>query len=282
MMKKFLTLLFALTVASDVYSLPIQAYSQPSKDYVRVGTWNIKRLGHGKKRYDLVAKQIEENFDVVAVQEVMNPTGIEDLLKKLPGWSAAVTPEVGKKGYYERYAVLTRDSIAKLTSVKIVDDKNNTWTREPMLACVAASKVDFCLLSNHIVFGDKVEDRDKEIEALAPLAASIRDSSKEKDIIVVGDFNRPGNTPGFKTFEKFGFKLGDSGDMKTSLGSGEYASAYDHVVLDPRYTKEWLGSVKRIDMVAEVCTGNFKFCSSEVSDHAPVMFVLDNKQADDD
>lgn len=282
MKKSILAFLCAFTLVSDVYSLPIQSYSQPSKDFVRVGTWNVKRLGHGKKRYDLVAKQIEENFDVVAVQEVMNPTGVEELIKKLPGWSAAVTPEVGKKGYFERYAVLTRDSIAKLNSIKIVEDKNGSWTRAPMLACVAASKVDFCLLSNHIVFGDNVEDRDKEIEALAPLAAGIRDSGKEKDIIVVGDFNRAGNTPGFKSFQKFGFRLGDAGDLKTSLGSNEYASAYDHVVLDPRYTKEWLGSVKRIDMVTEVCTGNFKFCSTEVSDHAPVMFVLDNKQADDD
>lgn len=43
---------------------------------VRLGAWNIKKLGHGSsKRYDLVAQVIEEHFDLVAILEVMQKGG---------------------------------------------------------------------------------------------------------------------------------------------------------------------------------------------------------------
>src|SRR5688572_9840269 len=43
---------------------------------VRLASWNLKRLGHGKKRLDLAARVIREH-DVVALQEVMNPEGVD-------------------------------------------------------------------------------------------------------------------------------------------------------------------------------------------------------------
>lgn len=280
-MKTLAILLASILISGHLLAQEYETLVGP-KDTVRVGTWNIKRLGNGKKNYDLVAKLIESKFDVVAVQEVMTEEGLGEVAKRLPGWSYKVSGRVGKKGYYERYGILVRNVTGRIKSMNVVPDPTDVWNREPAVACVEASNVDFCLVTTHIVFGDNVGQRDKEIASLAGLIDNLRRMDKEKDYILVGDFNRAGNTPGFASFPKYGFKLVDDGITNTSLGPTGYASPYDHVLLDPKYTRELKGIAERIDMVKELCGGDFKFCSSEVSDHAPVGFVLDNRGVDDD
>lgn len=275
-MKRLLTLLFAtlLTCTSPAQINDVQS--------VRVGTWNVKRLGNGKKNYDLVAKLIETRFDVVAVQEVMTEEGIKEIVRRLPDWSYKVSGQVGKKGYYERYGILVRNSTGRIKNMNVVPDPTDVWTREPAVACVETSNVDFCLVTTHIVFGDSVGQRDREIASLAGLINNLRSMDSEKDYILLGDFNRAGNAPGFASFSKHGFKLIDDGVTNTSLGLSGYASPYDHVLLDPKYTRELKGKAERLDMVKELCGGDFKMCAAEVSDHAPVGFVLDNRGVDDD
>ena len=281
-MKRILvTLLTSFFLSSHLPAQECETLVGP-KNTVRVGTWNIKRLGNGKKNYDLVAKLIESKFDVVAVQEVMTEEGLGEVAERLPGWSYKVSGQVGKKGYYERYGVLVRNSVGRIKNMNVVPDPTNVWTREPAVTCVEASNVDFCLVTTHIVFGDNVGQRDKEIASLAGLIDNLRRMDKEKDYILVGDFNRAGNTPGFTAFSKFGFRLVDDGIINTSLGPTGYASPYDHVLLDTKYTRELKGNAERVDMVKELCGGDFKVCASEVSDHAPVGFTLDNRGVDDD
>lgn len=283
-MKRIITaLLVQFLLSRSVLSQDYIAIANSRQnDIVRVGTWNIKRLGNGKKNYDLVSKLIESRFDVVAVQEVMTDDGMKEIANRLLGWSYSVSDRVGKKGYYERYGILVRNSIGRIKSIRVVPDPTDVWTREPAVACIETSNVDFCLVTTHIVFGDSVRQRDKEISSLAGLINNLRSTDTEKDYILVGDFNRAGNTPGFTTFPKFGFSLADDGVTNTSLSLLGYASPYDHVLVDKKYTRELIGAASRVNMVKELCDGNFKMCVSEVSDHAPVGFVLDNRGVDDD
>lgn len=283
-MKRIITaLLVQFLLSRSVLSQDYIAIANSRQnDIVRVGTWNIKRLGNGKKNYDLVSKLIESRFDVVAVQEVMTENGMKEIANRLLGWSYAVSGRVGKKGYYEHYGILVRNSMGRIKSIRVVPDPTDVWTREPAVACVETSNVDFCLVTTHIVFGDNVRQRDKEISSLAGLINNLRSTDTEKDYILVGDFNRAGNTPGFTTFPKFGFSLADDGVTNTSLGLLGYASPYDHVLVDTKYTRELIGAASRVNMVNELCGGDFKMCISEVSDHAPVGFVLDNRGVDDD
>jgi hypothetical protein len=45
------------------------------RNVIRLGGWNIKKLGHGtSKDYDTVAKINDDNFDIVAAPEVMQYT----------------------------------------------------------------------------------------------------------------------------------------------------------------------------------------------------------------
>lgn len=88
---------------------------------LRLGAWNIKKLGHNNgKDYPLVADIIEDRFDVLAVVEVMQRQGAhpgyDELLAALgTGWAGMVTAAPRPNttsGSAEFYAVLYRTSRA--------------------------------------------------------------------------------------------------------------------------------------------------------------------------
>jgi endonuclease/exonuclease/phosphatase family metal-dependent hydrolase len=276
----------AATPAADDFGTAAQASTvDPSASQVRLGTWNVKRLGHGAKRLDLVANVIEQNFDVVALEEVMTPAGLSALMAYLPGWSATLSERaVGANGYFEYYAVIARDSAAQVTSSTIVDDAADEWVREPMVACLKAQNADFCLIATHVVFGDTVGPRDLEIQALARLTASLRNANpSESDYIVVGDFNRSGSAKSFGSFSAQGFGFSDDGLSKTTISATNgYVNPYDHMLFDKVVTSEWSGVARRIDIVSSACGGSASFCVSNVSDHAPLAITLNTAGVDDD
>ncbi|HEY8142276.1 MAG TPA: endonuclease/exonuclease/phosphatase family protein, partial [Kofleriaceae bacterium] len=199
---------------------------------IHLASWNLKRLGHGKKRLDLVAR-VMRGLDVVALEEVMTPRGVDDLLAQLPGWGAMVSPAaVGRAGYAEHYAVLYRKDALRPLESFTVDDPQDEFAREPFVACLAAAEFDFCLVVIHVVFGGTVGPRDAEITALGPLVDRLAARSAERDWLVIGDFNRPATARSFAALTDRGFAMA-SGDrlLKTSIARGGYRSDYDHLLL---------------------------------------------------
>jgi endonuclease/exonuclease/phosphatase family metal-dependent hydrolase len=273
-------------VRADDFSTTSQAQTvDPAATQVRVGTWNVKRLGQGSKRLDLVAGVIEANFDVVALQEVMTPAGLAALMANLPGWSSTLSERaVGENGYFEYYAILTRDGAATVTSNAIVADAADEWAREPMVTCLKAQNADFCLVSTHVIFGDTVGPRDAEIQALARLVTNLRNTTpNESDYIVVGDFNRSGSARSFNTFSAQGFGFSDDGLTRTTISAlNGYVNPYDHVLFDKVVTNEWAGIARRVDILAGACGGSSAFCAGSVSDHAPLAITLNTAGVDDD
>ena len=261
-----------------------QAHAQPVDDaVVRVGTWNLKRLGHGDKRLDLVAAVIER-FDVVALEEVMTPEGVDDLLAKLPGWKAAVSERaVGSADYAEYYAVVYRESAVKLDRAFLTEDADDRFAREPFVTCFDAAKFDFCVVSIHVTYGKRVGPRDAEIRELGALVTSLRAGGDEKDWVIVGDFNRPGSARSWRALHDQGwvFAFGD-GKTPTSLGKAKYGNPYDHILVDRSVTGEWLGEAARVDIVKDVCRRRFAWCAKHVSDHAPVVARFATAGPDDD
>jgi len=78
-------------------SWSIRLDSQPEEQYIRLGGWNIKKLGHGsRKNYPLVSQIIENNFDVMAIIEAMQKQyghpGYDALMLQLDrGWEGLIT-----------------------------------------------------------------------------------------------------------------------------------------------------------------------------------------------
>ena len=250
---------------------------------LRLASWNLKRLGHGAKRLDLVAR-VMRGQDVVALEEVMTPRGVEDLLALLPGWGAVISPApVGRAGYAEHYAVLYRKARVRPLASFTVDDPDDAFAREPFVACLAAGEFDFCLVVIHVVFGGRVGPRDAEIAALGPLVDALAASSAERDWLVIGDFNRPASARSFAALTGRGFAMA-SGDrvLPTSIARGGYRSDYDHLLLHPVRTREWRKDCERIDIVAETCAGDPAACARDLSDHAPIRATFDAAGPDDD
>lgn len=282
----------ASTACGNVDDLPTETTGSATADYnwaydsargLRIGTWNLKRLGQGDKRLDLVARVIDTQFDIIAVQEVMTPTALQPLMDLLPGWSAQLSERaVGRSGYYEYYAVLYRSAQATVTSSRVVDDAADEWYREPMVTCMRANAADFCLVVTHIVYGTTVGPRDAEIQALGRLVSGLRAAGTEKDYVVLGDYNRQASAPGFSTLQASGWAFNDDGTVRTTLGTTSYSNPYDHAMIDPGYTREWTGLSGRFDLVGAVCGGSYAFCAQYVSDHAPVGVLFAADASDDD
>lgn len=250
---------------------------------LRLISWNLKHLGWGEKRLDLVA-QVISHYDLAVLQEVMNQDGVDQLLADLPGWAAAVSPRaVGHGGYAEHYAVLYRKGLIRLQRSFTVPDPGDRFAREPFVTCLAAGSFDFCLLDIHVVFGSSVRLRDGEIDTLADLLADLERRTRERDWMVVGDFNRPARAPCFSVLARHGWRVtSGSARLPTSLSKTGYRSDYDHLVLDPRATHEWRGDTARIDVVRQICRGDFGWCIANVSDHAPIHATFAIDGADDD
>ena len=92
---------------------------EPGGQYLRSGAWNLKKLGHGEaKDFSLIGQIIKENFDLVAIIEVMQKQhahpGYDVLMQALgEGWGGLVTdtprPNTGS-GNAEYYAIAYRQS----------------------------------------------------------------------------------------------------------------------------------------------------------------------------
>lgn len=256
---------------------------RPGPTLVRLASWNLKRLGHGQKRLDLAARVMRDQ-DVVALEEVMTPEGVDQLLAHLPGWAALVSPApVGRAGYAEHYAVLYRKDALRPVDSFTVDDPRDEFAREPFVACLAAAEFDFCLVIIHVVFGATVGPRDAEIAALGPLVDRLSSRSAERDWLIIGDFNRPARASSFAALTDRGFAMA-SGDslLLTSIATGGYRSDYDHLLLHPSRTREWRHDCQRIDIVADTCAGDYAACARDLSDHAPIRATFDASGPDDD
>lgn len=256
---------------------------RPAPRLIHLASWNLKRLGHGTKRFDLAARVIAQQ-DVVALEEVMTPGGVDELLRRLPGWGALVSSApVGRAGYSELYAVLYRKDAVRPLESFTVDDARDEFAREPFVACLAAGAFDFCTVVIHVVFGGTVGPRDAEIAALGPLVDRLASRSGERDWLIIGDFNRPASARSFSALTSRGFAMA-TGDrlLLTSIASGGYRSDYDHLLLRPANTREWRSDCDRIDIVADDCGGDYAACARDLSDHAPIRATFDASGPDDD
>jgi hypothetical protein len=70
--------------------------------------------------------------------------------------------------------------------------------------------------------------------------------------------------------------------VPTSISAAGYRNDYDHLLLNLGNTREWTREADRLDVVGRVCQGNFAWCISHVSDHAPIYAAFSTRGPDDD
>ncbi len=288
-------------------SWSIKIDSQLGDQYIRLGAWNIKKLGHGsKKNYPLVSQIINNNFDIVAIIEVMQKQhghpGYDAITQELgSGWESLITdkprPNTGS-GSAEFYAVLYRKETVRpcsgWASLRYYQDNDGSdqgtgidrFAREPAYACFEAgfasgnAGIDFMLGAYHATWSDGNEDEILgEVSNLNSVFTAMGQAKPgEKDLMIVGDFNLipfilQGAVLAADRTDGSGSTLNSNGDRTTNL--------YDHVlVFDETATSEMLGNAAVLNRIGLASTP--KSFYQTVSDHLPIMVRLLSSGHDDD
>ncbi len=273
-----------------------------SSQVLRLGSWNIKKLGHGSsKDYPVTAQIIEDNFDILAVVEVMQKGGAhggyDDLIAQLgPNWAGMVTseprPNISNVGSAEFYAIVYRTArVSPCTGwtalVYHVDNDGgptgtgaNVFSREPAFGCFVAGNFDFVLAAYHALWGGgDIDDISAEAMHLEEVFDSMEASqANEDDLFIAGDFNLVPSD----LHNAINREIPTVGTGSTLNGSGERTSnLYDHlIVFDPNETTEQIGAAEVIDVRDAVVDDKTFF--KTVSDHLPIVARFDTSGPDDD
>ena len=255
----------------------------PTGPSVRVATWNLRQFSERESiDFDSIADVIRDNeFDLVAIQEVRGDGGAVDLLASaLNGfasrrWRVVMSERTGN---YERFAFLyDSDTVEHLGDSGFLPARLDL-DRRPFAGQFKSGNFDFTLVTIHLRYDD-VDRRRREATDLAAAATGsvIPAGSGERDVIILGDFNTTRRVGGTLTpFESRGWLA--LNDEPTNLGDSEIL---DNLVIQPDATREWSG----ISGVVRFDDGRFdsdEAAARSVSDHRPVWadFVVNGEDDD--
>ncbi|MGC1955812.1 MAG: SH3 domain-containing protein [Gammaproteobacteria bacterium] len=277
-------------------------------EYIRLGAWNLKKLGHGDaKDFSLVSQIINENFDLVAVIEVMQKQhvhpGYDALMQALgDGWDGLVTdtprPNTGS-GNAEYYAIAYRNSQVRPCTdwaggLRYYPDNPGSgsaagpdrFVREPAFACFEAGfgagspRVDFLLAAYHATWADGNEDEIvAEVSNLnGVFAAMAAARPEEKDLLIVGDFNL---LPAILQDTVLAADRTEGTGSTLNSQGGRTANLYDHLLVhDEMVTSELEGNAVVLDRIGLAATAELFY--QTVSDHLPIVVRLRSAGPDDD
>lgn len=213
---------------------------------IKIATWNIRNFAGNRKSISIhYVAEILSRFEIIAITELTeNTKDLERVMKILgPYWKVIYSDvNMDQKGNSERIGYLYDGRVIEFTGlaaeadpIREYDEEKDewlptlTWWRSPYLVSFKAGMFDFILLAVHLRWGEKTkteaEKKEERREALDKLADWIEERRnslhvKDKDIIVLGDFNIPKiNDSLYNTITKHGLKTHKKilGDHGTSL-----------------------------------------------------------------
>ena len=239
----------------------------PSLTPVRIASWNLRNFSDrpGHDLYKISRIILDNHFDVLAIQEVKGDgRSVDYLLNALgsPWRSTGIGPH-SRDG--ERAAFVFRgDRVRQLTPLRpLPGATSETFERIPYLATFQSGNFTFTLISVHLTWG-KVRQREAEVQALSRLTAQLAESSADKHLIILGDFNEQRKTPNLHYLAEIGWQTVIT--QPTNLSSREI---YDHIVLCRKYTPQWLAAGV-IPFDETLFANQDKQAMTAISDHRPI------------
>lgn len=248
---------------------------------LRIASWNVLHLGwHNSKDFETMAA-VAEQFDFLAVQELMEPaalTRLRDTLERRTGvaWRQLSSDAVGRRRYKEHYGFLWRtDKVAYVDGAVSYLDPGDMFAREPFSA--RFKRLDtgemFAVGTVHIRFGKSRRDRTPEIRALADYwrwLAEIYDGTALR--LMMGDFNTQPGDPAWLALDETARGLITRGGSTLSSVPNQYASIYDNIFIPDDYK---LGTASAgVFTYPQIYHLNWSMVRKHVSDHVPVYLVL--------
>lgn len=259
------------------YILVLMLFFQISfADIIKLASFNIQRLGESEKNYTVLAKIISK-FDIIAIQEVMNKEGLEELVHNLDyKYSYVISKPVGTKKYKEHYAILYKKTIVnEIKNIGVYEDKNNDFIREPSAFYIKSKNLDIILIPVHSIYGDDERKRIFEASKYKNVYEYFYNKTKQDDIIILGDFNLPANDIAFDGLKNLGLvNILDPIVDKTTISKKARANAYDNIFLNVNNLESF---TKRYG-VYDYSLNNYEIIRRYISDHLPIFIEMDNNK----
>lgn len=249
---------------------------------VRVGTWNLMRLGQGETAYEAIAA-VAASVDLLAIQEVMNDAGVQRLEAAVEArtgeqWSVITSSPVGSARYKESYAFLSRDNAVTYDEGAVLYlDRKNVFIREPFSAKFrTAGGATFVVANVHVLYGKNQSDRLPEIKELGSYWTWLQEVYPGEELLLAGDFNLPPSHPGFQPLRRYARPLVISGASTLSHTDGRFANLYDNLYVgnDSNLLITAVGVVNYPAMLRITHAQ----ARAHVSDHAPIFAQLGRSQ----
>jgi len=279
-------------IASYAY-ISLQQNQTAETKTAKIAAFNIQIFGKTKSdKTDVmtVLTKIVREFDVVLIQEIRDaseqtiPNFIEKI-NQIEGatYSFIQSPRLGRTTSKEAYAYLYNTETVQFIqgSDYVYTDTNDVFEREPYIASFKIGNFDFVLAGIHI----KPEDAYNEIGNLTSVVSSIQTAKpKEKDIIIMGDFNADGSyfneDDTSNLFKASEYNWIITNDIDTTVKT-DYT--YDRiVVLDTTLNHEYdAGTAQAFYFDQAYGLTNQTFVE-KISDHYPIFAQYKTNLEDDD
>ncbi|MBI4427515.1 MAG: endonuclease/exonuclease/phosphatase family protein [Ignavibacteriales bacterium] len=277
-------------------SLPFPAFPQSvqvpprSAANLLLCSWNIKWFKDTGRDLEKLARVIA-NFDICGIIELQSDIVLEALaaeLEKQTGekWTYIQSDHTGHSAYIEQFAFIWRDSKVRIASGHVgnISDFQDTFRHEPYIASFRAGNFDFRFLLLHTRWTTEPQ-RAKEVEEIAKRFQFFQGLTKEKDLILAGDFNYSHGSGKMQPIKGLPnirnlIPLGTKTTFKST--SEGFASWYDHIFIDSEATKEATGKGNAYDLSEGLGYTSSLDARKEISDHLPVWAEFRIDGEDDD
>lgn len=257
--------------------LALVLLTTPALAGIRLASWNVRHLGWDNgMNYEAVSKVIGR-FDLVAVQEVMDPGAAGKLARHIESvtgdaWGVLTSDVIGRTSYQEGYAFLWRKSaVDYVRGATLYLDPGDVFARQPFSAVFRDEDTGqpFVLATVHITYGDSIDDRIPEIQALDDYWRWLGQVYPGTPRVLTGDFNLAASRPAFNALDELADNLiTRATTLSTDTG---YASHYDHIWIGPEL--DGAGDNGVVPIMAWLGIGNDR-ARDHISDHAPVFLLI--------
>ena len=246
----------------------------------RLAAWNIRIFSDGSRTDDELRHiaKVLINYDFIAIVELRDEVVLMRTEAILAGmgrdYDYVMSLPVGAK-VKERYAFLFDPQIVRvIEDGEVFPDPNDVFLREPYFATFKAGEFDFTAIAVHVIWGDSVNQRRREVQELANVYQAVQAADdEEQDVILLGDFNRNpddqsayGPLLSIRLMEHL-FQFPQKSHIKDT-------SLYDNIFFQTNHVTEYTGE-SGIDRFDEIHFGNDDAAASlAVSDHRPVWGIF--------
>lgn len=277
-----LAILFLWPVGSGAVSQD----NLPEAQYLKIAAWNIRIFSNSRTDTELYAIcKVAKQFDFIAIVELRDEKILQRMITMMKNkfgrsYSYQFSPGVGA-GVIEYYAFFYDTTLVRpIANGQIFND--STFLRKPYYSTFKAGNFDFTVITEHIIWGDTVSQRRKEINRLATVYSTIQNQNlQENDVILLGDFNRsPDDDLAWGPIKAISSMINLFNPPEKSMISD--SDLYDNIWFQSAYTKEFTLDRGIIRFDETDFNNDDDVASLAVSDHRPVWGLFRISDPDDD